>query len=49
MASDAGIDLPLLSRLYRGPEARNGFVMGFSALQPGEIRMGMERLAKAMG
>lgn len=48
MASDAGIDMPLLSRQYRGADIRNGFVMGFSALQPGAIRMGMKRLAKVM-
>lgn len=44
-ASERGIDLPLLSRLYLGEQARNGFVMGFSALAPAAIREGMKALA----
>ncbi|WP_225984583.1 MocR-like pyridoxine biosynthesis transcription factor PdxR [Noviherbaspirillum aerium] len=47
IAADAGIDLPPLSRLYLGPHARQGFVMGFSALAPAEIRGAMKRLAAA--
>jgi GntR family transcriptional regulator/MocR family aminotransferase len=47
IAADAGIDLPLLSRLHLGPQARQGFVMGFSALAPGDIREAMKRLAAA--
>ncbi|MGH8806530.1 MAG: PLP-dependent aminotransferase family protein, partial [Noviherbaspirillum sp.] len=44
-AAQAGIDLPPLSRLYLGESKRNGFVMGFSALSPAEIREGVKRLA----
>ena len=46
-AALAGIDLPRLSRLYLGNDKRNGFVMGFSALTPAEIRDGARALAKA--
>ncbi|TFW07513.1 PLP-dependent aminotransferase family protein, partial [Oxalobacteraceae bacterium OM1] len=49
MAEGVGIELPLLSRLYRGEPRRNGFVMGFSALAPGEIREGVRRLAGSWG
>jgi GntR family transcriptional regulator / MocR family aminotransferase len=44
-AREAGIDLPLLSGLYLGPQKQHGFVMGFSALTPASIREGMRRLA----
>lgn len=44
-ASAAGIDLPLLSRLYLGPAKQHGFVMGYSALAPGAIRAGVKELA----
>lgn len=44
-AREAGIDLPLLSGLYLGPQKQHGFVMGFSALTPAAIREGMRRLA----
>ncbi len=44
-AAQAGIDLPPLSRLYLRREAHNGFVMGFSALQPAAIREGTKKLA----
>ena len=46
-AADAGIDLPRLSRLCLGNVKRNGFVMGYSALAPSEIRDGIKALAKA--
>lgn len=45
IAEGVGIDLPMLSRLYLGPHARQGFVMGFSALTPGQIRDATKRLA----
>jgi GntR family transcriptional regulator/MocR family aminotransferase len=48
IAADAGIDLPRLSRLYRGDEKRNGFVMGYSALAPAGIREGIKALAKVL-
>ncbi|RJF99919.1 PLP-dependent aminotransferase family protein [Noviherbaspirillum saxi] len=48
IAADAGIDLPLLSRLYRGTDQRHGFVMGFSALAPGDIRHGMTQLSRIL-
>lgn len=44
-AEAAGFDLPTLSRLYFGDDKRNGFVMGFSALQPAAIREGVKKLA----
>jgi len=47
MATDAGIELPLLSRLYLGEERKNGFVMGYSALTPAQIREGAKTLARA--
>lgn len=46
-AAQAGIELPLLSRLYLGDAKQSGFVMGFSALTPAEIRDGVKTLAKA--
>ncbi|HYD93732.1 MAG TPA: PLP-dependent aminotransferase family protein [Noviherbaspirillum sp.] len=45
-AAAAGIDLPPLSRLYLGAKQRNGFVMGFSALAPSDIRAGARSLAR---
>ncbi len=48
MAADAGIELPRLSRLYLGDEKRNGFVMGYSALTPSEIREGVKTLARVL-
>ncbi len=48
MAAAAGIELPLLSRLYLDKEKKqSGFVMGFSALTPDAIRNGVKTLAKA--
>ncbi|HYD79247.1 MAG TPA: PLP-dependent aminotransferase family protein [Paucimonas sp.] len=44
-AGEAGIDLPILSRLYFGDRKRNGFVMGYSALPPAAIRAGVKKLA----
>lgn len=44
-AAAAGLDLPLLSRLYWDDPKRSGFVMGFSALAPGRIRDGVRQLA----
>lgn len=44
-AAQLGIDLPLLSRLYLGETKRQGFVMGFSALTPQQIRNGIVQLA----
>jgi len=48
IAADTGIDLPQLSRLYRGDEKRNGFVMGYSALAPADIREGIKALARLL-
>lgn len=48
IAADAGIDLPRLSRLYLGTDKRNGFVMGYSALTPAEIREGIRSLEKIL-
>jgi GntR family transcriptional regulator / MocR family aminotransferase len=47
-AEAAGIDLPILSRLYYGEKKQNGFVMGFSALSPAAIRDGVKKLAKLL-
>ena len=47
VAAQADIDLPLLSRLYLDDSKQSGFVMGFSALAPSQIRDGMKTLAKA--
>lgn len=47
IAALAGIELPLLSRLYLGQARQAGFVMGFSALTPAQIRDGMQTLADA--
>jgi GntR family transcriptional regulator / MocR family aminotransferase len=44
-AEAAGVDLPILSRLYFGEKKQNGFVMGFSALPPAAIRAGVKKLA----
>jgi GntR family transcriptional regulator / MocR family aminotransferase len=44
-AEAAGIDLPILSRLYFGEKKQNGFVMGFSGLPPATIRDGVKKLA----
>ncbi len=44
-AGAAGIDLPLLSRLYLGEAKQQGFVMGYSALAPGAIQAGVKELA----
>ena len=46
LAADAGIDLPRLSRLYLGSGRKNGFVMGYSALTPAQIRDGIRVLAR---
>lgn len=48
VAADTGIDLPRLARLYLGENRRNGFVMGYSALAPSEIRAGIKTLAKVL-
>lgn len=47
-AAAAGIDLPLLSRLYLGEKKQSGFVMGFSALTPAMIRDGVKQLARLL-
>jgi GntR family transcriptional regulator/MocR family aminotransferase len=44
-AEAAGIDLPVLSKLYFGEQKANGFVMGYSALPPAAIRDGVKKLA----
>lgn len=48
IAAGAGIELPHLSRLYLGEGKRDGFVMGFSALAPAEIRDGVKALARIL-
>ncbi|WP_420473029.1 PLP-dependent aminotransferase family protein [Noviherbaspirillum sp. ST9] len=48
IAADVGIDLPRLSRLYLGADKRNGFVMGYSALAPADIREGIRALARIL-
>jgi GntR family transcriptional regulator/MocR family aminotransferase len=42
-----GIELNPLSRSYRGP-ARPGFILGFAAARPAEIRGAVERLARLL-
>jgi GntR family transcriptional regulator/MocR family aminotransferase len=47
-AARAGIDLPGLSRLYHTPPPRGGWLMGFAAFTPDEIKTASQRLAKAL-
>ncbi len=44
-ARRVGVELRALSRLYVGP-SRPGFILGFAAARPAEIRSAVERLAK---
>jgi GntR family transcriptional regulator/MocR family aminotransferase len=46
-ARRVGVELRPLSRLYRGP-ARQGFVLGFAASRPLEIRSAIERLGRLL-
>lgn len=48
LAARAGIDLPGLSRLYHTPPPRGGWLMGFAAFTPDEIKTASQRLAKAL-
>jgi GntR family transcriptional regulator/MocR family aminotransferase len=46
-AGRVGVELRPLSRLYLGP-ARPGFILGFAAARPSEIRSAVERLARLL-
>ncbi|MBP6116528.1 MAG: PLP-dependent aminotransferase family protein [Neisseriaceae bacterium] len=47
-AAEAGILLPGLSRLYLGPTAEQGWVLGYGSLTPHEIDTCMARLQQAL-
>ncbi|NER62415.1 PLP-dependent aminotransferase family protein, partial [Pseudomonas sp. MAFF212428] len=47
-AARVGIQLPGLSRLYANPPAEGGWLLGFSALTPHEIKSAVVRLAQAL-
>jgi len=47
-AARHAIELPTLRRLYAGPKGRQGWLMGFAALPPGEAEKAMRKLAKAL-
>ena len=47
-AARVGIHLPGLSRLYATPPEQGGWLLGFSALTPHEIKSAVARLAKAL-
>jgi GntR family transcriptional regulator/MocR family aminotransferase len=46
-ARSLGIELSPLSRLYLGT-AKPGFILGFAAARPAEIRVAVERLARLL-
>lgn len=46
LAAQAGLQLPRLSPLYTGDIRQPGWLLGFSALTPGEIVAGCDKLAK---
>ena len=46
-ARRVGVELRPLSRLYLGP-ARPGFILGFAAARPAEIRSAIERIARLL-
>jgi GntR family transcriptional regulator/MocR family aminotransferase len=46
-ARRVGVELRPLSRLYLGPP-RPGFILGFAAAGPAEIRSAVERLARLL-
>jgi len=45
-ASALGIATPSLSSLYTGPQAQDGWLLGFAALTPAEIEAAVSQLAK---
>ncbi len=48
-AAAVGLRLPGLSRLYAGPERRQGWLLGYASLTTYEIEAAMLRLANALG
>ncbi len=46
LAAQAGLQLPRLSPLYTSDIRQPGWLLGFSALTPGEIVAGCDKLAK---
>jgi len=46
--SGYGLELPTLSRMYLGSAARPGFVLGYAALSPAQIRQGVAALSKLL-
>jgi GntR family transcriptional regulator/MocR family aminotransferase len=49
VAAERGLELIALAGFYRGAERdRDGVQMGFAAVSPGEIRRGVEELARAV-
>lgn len=48
MAASAGLQLPGLSRLYAGPEKRQGWILGYSSLTEHEIEGAVRRLADVL-
>ncbi len=47
-AKSVGLELPTLKRLYAGPNAEAGWLMGFAALTPDQIEESMRRLSHAI-
>jgi GntR family transcriptional regulator/MocR family aminotransferase len=47
-AAQRGVEVTALSRYSRGPMAREGLHLGFAAVDPREIRRGVEELAVAL-
>ena len=45
-ATERGIATPSLSSLYIGSPHNDGWLLGFAALQPGEITEAVETLSK---
>ncbi len=48
LAASAGLQLPGLSRLYAGPQERQGWILGYSSLTEYEIELAVRRLAGAL-
>jgi len=48
VAARHAIELPTLRRLYAGSKGRQGWLMGFAALAPGEAEQAMRKLAKGL-
>jgi GntR family transcriptional regulator/MocR family aminotransferase len=49
LAAERKVEVVALSRYVSGKSRRNGLILGFAAVDPKELRRGVEELARVLG